>query len=92
LGVSLPMAASNIFKSGDLVPASGAYAVLHSTPHTLILQQDYVEGRRFPRCRLCPLGVWYRLQHQSLPASSDGLSWEKEDLRFGMNSASAALG
>ena len=51
-----------VFKPGDLVPKSGVYAVLHSTPHRLIEHEAYVEGSRFRGCRTCPLGVWYRLQ------------------------------
>ena len=51
-----------LFRSGDLVPESGVYAVLHSTPHALIQHITHVEGARFHECRMCPLGVWYRLE------------------------------
>jgi hypothetical protein len=51
-----------LFRSGDLVTASGTYAVLHSTPHSLIQHATHIEGTRFHECRLCPMGVWYRLE------------------------------
>ena len=60
-----PMA--NTFKSGDLVPDSGVYAVLHSTPHRLIDRQIFVQGARFHSCRICPLGVLYRLVEPCVP-------------------------
>src|SRR5690242_5481443 len=37
----------NTFKDGDLVPASGVYAALHSTPHRLVERVLYIEGDRF---------------------------------------------
>ncbi len=43
------------YKSGDTVPASGIYAVLHSTPHMMIERQMCVEGSQFGRCTVCPL-------------------------------------
>jgi hypothetical protein len=55
------MAVFNMFKDGDLVIASGVYGALHSTPHKLVERATYVEGDRFESCRLCPLGVIYRL-------------------------------
>ena len=45
-----------MYKSGDVVPKSGIYVVLHSTPHMLIDHQIYIEGARFKGCRMCPLG------------------------------------
>lgn len=51
-----------IFRSGDLVTESGLYAVLHSTPHALIQHAVHFEGVRFQGCRMCPMGVWYRLE------------------------------
>ena len=60
----------NTFKTGDVVPTSGQYAALHSTPHTLIEREIYAEGARFRRCRLCPLGVVYRLEQPGVPSSS----------------------
>jgi hypothetical protein len=56
------MRAFRLFRSGDLVPESGVYAVLHSTPHAVIQHVSQVEGARFHECRMCPLGVWYRLE------------------------------
>jgi hypothetical protein len=63
-----------MYKSGDLVTQSGIYAVLHSTPHMLIDHQIYVEGARFRGCRMCPLGVLYRLEEQCVPTSSPNLA------------------
>jgi hypothetical protein len=57
----------NTFKSGDVVPTSGVYKVLHSTPHMLIERELYVEGSKFRRCKVCPLGLIYRLQEPSVP-------------------------
>ena len=56
----------NTFKSGDVVPTSGSYAALHSTPHRLVEREIHVEGERFEPCRLCPLGVIYRLEQSGL--------------------------
>jgi hypothetical protein len=56
------MAMFKTFKSGDMVPASGSYAVLHSTPHKLPQRSVHIEGDKFEPCRLCPLGVLYRLE------------------------------
>jgi hypothetical protein len=55
---------------GDLVHTSGVYVALHSTPHTLVERVMYVEGDRFRRCKLCPLGVLYRLDQPGVPMSS----------------------
>lgn len=41
---------------------SGLYAVLHSTPHALIQHAIHIEGTRFQGCKMCPMGVWYRLE------------------------------
>ncbi|MGA2387466.1 MAG: hypothetical protein ABSF97_00775 [Candidatus Sulfotelmatobacter sp.] len=56
----------NTYTSGDLVPTSGSYAALHSTPHKLVHREIYVEGNRFEPCKLCPLGVIYRLEQSGL--------------------------
>jgi hypothetical protein len=56
------MAFFNTFKTGDVVPTSGSYAALHSTPHKLLERAVHVEGERFEPCKLCPLGVLYRLE------------------------------
>jgi hypothetical protein len=60
------MAFFKTFKSGDTVPASGSYATLHSTPHKLPERSIHVEGDKFQECRLCPLGVLYRLDQSGL--------------------------
>jgi hypothetical protein len=60
----------NMFRAGDPVPTSGVYAALHSTPHKLVERVFYVEGGRFRRCKLCPLGVMYRLDQPGVPISS----------------------
>lgn len=60
--------------SGDLAPRSGIYAVSHSTPHMLIDHQIYIEGARFRGCRMCPLGVLYRLEEQCVPTSTPNVT------------------
>jgi hypothetical protein len=67
------------FKGGDLVPESGVYTALHSTPHRLIWRVMYFEGHRFQRCKLCPLGVLYRLEGPCVPTSSR-INLPKEEL------------
>ncbi|MGA6982867.1 MAG: hypothetical protein WBZ11_15040 [Candidatus Sulfotelmatobacter sp.] len=56
----------NTYTSGDVVPTSGSYAAFHSTPHKLVHHEIYIEGNHFEACRLCPLGVIYRLEHSGL--------------------------
>ena len=68
--INLSMGLFNMFKPGDMVPASGVYATWHSTPHALIEHTMCVEGQRFPGCRLCPLGVLYRLEKPGVPIFS----------------------
>jgi hypothetical protein len=70
------------FKPGEVVPVSGVYLVLHSSPHTLISQQEYIAGARFPSCRLCPLGAWYRFEPQPIPASSKSLPIELQPIEI----------
>lgn len=57
-----------ILRPGDLVPTSGVYAVLHSTPHKLLESEEYFEGSRFRECGMCAIGPWYRLQAPKTPA------------------------
>ncbi len=59
----------NTFKDGDIVPASGVYAALHSTPHKLVERVAHLEGDRFQSRWLCPLGVLYRLEKPGVPTS-----------------------
>lgn len=56
------------FKDGQVVETSGRYAALHSTPHKLVERATYVEGDRFHRCPMCPLGVIYRLEQPTVPS------------------------
>jgi hypothetical protein len=56
----------NTYTSGDVVPASGSYATFHSTPHKLVHNEVYVEGNKFEACKLCPLGVIYKLEQSGL--------------------------
>ncbi len=60
------MAFFNTYRSGDLVPASGSYAALHSTPHKLVERSIHIEGDRFEPCSMCPLGVLYRLEQSGV--------------------------
>jgi hypothetical protein len=55
---------SAILRSGDLVPQTGLYRALHSTPHALLQHEFHLQGTRFRGCRLCPLGVLYRIDNQ----------------------------
>ena len=75
------MAVFKVFKDGDLVTASGVYSALHSTPHRLVQRATYVEGDRFESCRLCPLGVIYRLDEPliSIAPKSSGIPVLKEE-------------
>ncbi len=41
------MGVFNTFKDGELVPASGVYLALHTTPHRLIERATYDEGANF---------------------------------------------
>jgi hypothetical protein len=54
-------------KSGEKVPASGIYRVLHSTPHTVQQREMYFEGSRFPECNICSAGARYRLESPCVP-------------------------
>jgi len=54
-------------KSGEKVPASGIYRVLHSLPHAAEQRELYFEGSRFPECEICPAGVHYRLESPCVP-------------------------
>ncbi|MFY9790263.1 MAG: hypothetical protein WA474_00140 [Candidatus Sulfotelmatobacter sp.] len=60
------MAFFNTYRSGELVPASGSYAALHSTPHKLVERSVHIEGDRFEQCGMCPLGVLYRLEQSGV--------------------------
>ena len=54
-------------KSGEKVPASGIYRVLHSVPHSVEQREMYFEGSRFPECEVCSAGVLYRLESPCVP-------------------------
>jgi len=54
-------------KSGEKVPASGTYRVLHSVPHATEQRELYFEGSRFPECQICVAGVLYRLESPCVP-------------------------
>jgi hypothetical protein len=60
-----------MYKSGDEVRETGVYAVLHSTPHMLIEHRICFEGGRFRGCRMCPLGVLYRLENQCVRSGDE---------------------
>ncbi len=51
-----------VLKSGEKVPASGIYRVLHSAPHAVEQREMFFEGSRLPECQLCPAGVLYQLE------------------------------
>jgi hypothetical protein len=54
-------------KSGEKVPTSGIYRVLHSTPHAVEQREMYFEGSRFAECQICPAGALYRLESPCVP-------------------------
>lgn len=54
-------------KSGEKVPTSGIYRVLHSLPHSGEQREMYFEGSHFPDCEVCPAGVLYRLESPCVP-------------------------
>ena len=56
-----------VLKSGEKVPTSGIYRVLHSTPHLADHREMYFEGSRLLDCELCPGGVLYRLESPCVP-------------------------
>ena len=56
-----------VLKSGEKVPTSGIYRVLHSTPHLADQREMYFEGSRLPDCELCPGGVLFRLESPCVP-------------------------
>ena len=58
---------NRVFRSGDLVPVSGIYLTLHSTPHVLEQRELYVKGSHFPECKDCPDGARYRLSSPCMP-------------------------
>ena len=68
------MGKGKVFVAGDVVPISGLYAALHSTPHKLIESELCFEGTRFGQCRLCPLGVLYRLENPSVRTGASRLT------------------
>jgi hypothetical protein len=70
----LAMRWPNTFKSGDVVPTSGVYKVLHSTPHMLIEHEMCLEGSKFRSCKVCPLGLIYRLHEPGVPTAFPILS------------------
>jgi hypothetical protein len=74
------MTVFNLFKDGDLVIYSGVYSALHSTPHKLVERATYFEGERFESCRLCPLGVIYRVDEPliSIAPKSSSIPMLKE--------------
>ena len=55
------------FRPGDLVRTSGVYELLHSSPHAVGQRVMYFEGSRFPRCRTCKEGMFYRLESPCVP-------------------------
>ena len=61
-------------RSGERVPKTGVYVVLHSTPHMLIEHEICFEGEQFGACRLCPLGVLYRAEKPCVPITYADLS------------------
>jgi hypothetical protein len=63
-----------VFRSGEVVPVSGVYLTLHSTPHALEQRELYVEGSHFPECKGCPGGACYRLLSPCVPIQARSLA------------------
>lgn len=61
-------------KSGEKVPASGVYRVLHSMPHATEQRELYFEGSRFPECQICQSGVLYRLDSPCVPIAQPAMT------------------
>ena len=49
--------------------------MMRNPPDALIQHVTHVEGTHFNECRLCPLGVWYRLNVPSVRVSDDTWSY-----------------
>lgn len=58
---------TKILKSGEKVPTSGIYRILHSVPHSAEQREMYFEGSRFPDCNVCSAAVLYRLESPYVP-------------------------
>jgi hypothetical protein len=54
-------------KPEEKVPVSGTYRVLHLLPHPAEQRELYFEGSRFPACKVCAAGVYYRLESPCVP-------------------------
>ena len=57
------------FKSGEQVPASGIYRILHAKPHTAERREIFFQGSRFAECRECQ-GVLYQLESPCVPMTA----------------------
>ena len=63
-----------VFRPGDLVPASGIYLTLHSTPHVPEQRELYIAGSHFPECKACPDGARYRLSSPCMPMQARSIT------------------
>jgi hypothetical protein len=59
--IAMKLKTCRTFKPGEIVPTTGVYAVLHSSPLATGTREMYFEGSRFPECGSC-IGVFYRLE------------------------------
>ncbi len=59
-----------ILKPEEKVPVSGTYRVLHLLPHAAEQRELYFEGSRFPTCKICAAGVYYRLESPFVPMTA----------------------
>jgi hypothetical protein len=61
----------SLFDTGDLVPASGLYAIIRSV-HRLPRAVFLSAGQKFPGCSLCTESVqFWLLQHADAPSGVD---------------------
>jgi hypothetical protein len=59
---------ASLFQTGDRVPASGLYAVVHAD-HQLPKAVFLAIGNEFPRCSICTSAVTFWLLQQKHPPS-----------------------
>lgn len=67
MSIGKQLGISKTFRPGDRVRTSGVYELLHSRPHAVGERIVYFEGGRFPHCRTCRDGVFYRLESPYVP-------------------------
>ncbi|MGC2696641.1 MAG: hypothetical protein WA738_12720 [Candidatus Angelobacter sp.] len=62
--------AEHVFKSGDDVPESGVYTVIHAR-HRANHNATIFKSERFPACAICGAQVRFKLVRPAEPISQD---------------------